>query len=634
MNSWRQIVRRFAEKADVARRKPTYRPRVEALEDRYVPSGDLSGFAQINLASDVPGLARVLDTNLVNAWGMSASPTGPFWVSDAGTGVSDLLDGRGDIVPLRVSVPGANGSMGTPTGTVFNGGPGFVVSANGQSASGQFLFATTDGTISAWAPAVDAANAIIAIDNSADGAVYLGLALAVDGNGHSYIYATDIAHGRIDVFDEQFHAVALAGSFVDPDLPRDFAPFNVQRIGDELFVTYIPVGNDHYPASTFGNGIVDVFAFDGTFVERFAAGGPLDDPWGITLAPADFGSLGGALLIGNNGDGRISAFNRQTGAFLGQLADDNGDPIANPNLWSISFGNDHMAGAALTLFFSAGYDDDLHGLFGAIQDPLHRGADTAGPFGFDPTFPGERSDYPLPPINGPTLVHTTRPQPEATLLPLSASSLALAPTLTTSIAATSAASAVPSAASVPSLTFVPVSFDPTSPSRLISSAMIIPPTVESVRSAAVEIRDNPASLSAFLDLNTGPNIAEIRPATMAPSPPAPSTGQNLLLTPDSAEPPPAPPQAPAVRLSQASLAAPDSVDVPPAPPVVSDAVIFEVKDEGSQHERGDWLKQARALFLIVGVAFLGACSLTWRRIQRPTAPMLARELAVTRPDIA
>jgi len=603
---------------------------VEALEDRFVPAGNLSGFAQINLASDVPGLARVLDPNLVNAWGMSYSPTGPFWMAEGGTGVSDLLDGRGDIVPLLVRVPGANGGMGSPSGTVFNGGPGFVVSANGQSASGQFLFATTDGTISAWAPAVDAANAIIAVDNSANGAVYLGLALAVDGNGHSFVYATDIAHGRIDVFDEQFHAVALAGSFFDPDLPSDFAPFNVQRIGDELFVTYIPVGDDKYPATTFGNGVVDVFAFDGTFVERFAAGGPLNDPWGIALAPSGFGSLGGALLIGNNGDGRISAFDRRSGAFLGQLADDNGNPIANPNLWAISFGNDHMAGAAHTLFFAAGYDDDLHGLFGAIQDPLHRGADTAGLFGFDPTFPGERSDYPLPPRNGPTLVHTSRPQPEATLMPLSASSLALAPTLTTSFAVNSPASALPSAASIPSLAFVPVSFDPTALSRPVASAMNIPPPVDSVRSAASEIRDNPGSLSAFLDLNAGPYISEIRPATAAPSPVAPSAVQNPHLTSEQTESP----QTASGRLSQVSPAAAHLVDAPAALPVMSDAVNFEATEEYPHHARQVWLKQARTLVFVIGVAFLGACSLKWRRIQRPTAAIFARELAVTRPDVA
>src|SRR5262249_29019002 len=189
------------------RRRP-YRPVLECLDDRCLLSG---GFAQVNLASDVPGLARVTDPNLVNPWGIAFSPTGPFWLADNGSGVSDLLDGRGQPVPLVVTIPSAAGSGSTPTGTVFNGGTGFVISENGGAAPSRFLFAAEDGTIAGWTAIVDPTRALAAVDNSSSGAVYKGLALAADAAGHSFLYAADFSHGTIDVFDEDFRPVTRPG---------------------------------------------------------------------------------------------------------------------------------------------------------------------------------------------------------------------------------------------------------------------------------------------------------------------------------------------------------------------------------------------------------------------------------------
>jgi uncharacterized protein (TIGR03118 family) len=381
----------------------------------------------------VPGLARLTDPNLVNPWGLSSSPTGPFWFADNGTGVSDLLDGRGEPVPLVVSVPGADRSAGAPTGTVFNGGAGFAVSEDGTFASARFLFAAEDGTISGWSGVVDPTRALVAVDNSSAGAVYKGLALATDSAGLSFLYAADFGRGEIDVFDQDYRPVARPDAFRDPGLPAGFAPFNVQAVGNRLFVTYaLQDGGRRDDVPGPGRGYVDVFDPDGRFVRRFASRGPLDSPWGLTLAPAGFGPFGGALLVGNTGDGRVNAYDPVSGDFLGQLADDAGAPITIPTLWALSFGNGHDGGDADTLFFTAGIGYEEHGLFGAVQAPSRKGADTAGRGGFDPGAPGEPGDYPLPPRDGPALRARDERPPRAApvLLPLTSSPVALAPVLT------------------------------------------------------------------------------------------------------------------------------------------------------------------------------------------------------------
>jgi uncharacterized protein (TIGR03118 family) len=400
---------------------------VEPLEGRCVFS---AGYAQVNLASDVPGLARFTDPHLVNPWGVSFSPTGPFWFADNGTGVSDLRDGRGRPVPLVVHVPAADRAAGKPTGTVFNGGPEFIVSENGISAPSRFLFAGDDGTISGWSEVVDPSRAIMAVDNSASGALYTGLALAADATGRTFLYAANFGAGRIDVFDNDFKAVVHPGAFQDPDLPGGYVPFNIQAVNHLLFVTFAQqdgTRRDDVPGA--GHGFIDVFDTAGELVRRFASRGALDSPWGLAVAPADFGPAGGALLVGNAGDGRINAYNAVTGAFLGPLADGRGANITVPRLWSVTFGNGHEAGSADTLFFTAGPNDEGHGLFGAIQAPQRRGADTAGSGTLDEHAPGEVDDYPLPPRAGPALQGDVPGSATGVLLPIKESSLVLIPTL-------------------------------------------------------------------------------------------------------------------------------------------------------------------------------------------------------------
>jgi uncharacterized protein (TIGR03118 family) len=430
MSPWPGRRRRFFGGGNAASGRPRpYRPVLECLGERCLLSG---GYAQINLASDVPGVARVTDPYLVNPWGLSFSPTGPFWFADNGTGVSDLLDGRGRPVPLVVTVAGAAQPGGTPTGTVFNNGLGFVISENGASRPSRFLFATEDGTISGWNSLVDPDRALLAINNSSSGAVYKGLALAVNPAGQRVLYAADFGRGRIDVFDPEFRPIARPGSFQDPNLPDGFAPFNIQAINNLLFVTYAQqdaARRDDIAGE--GHGFIDVYDTGGNLVRRFASQGALDSPWGLVRAPADFGPFGGALLVGNNGDGHINAYDPGSGAFLGPLQDGSGIPITIPDLWALAFGNGHEGGASDTLFFTAGADDEEHGLFGAIQAPQRRGADTAGAGTFDPHAPGESGDYPLPPRGGPALRDSDDDSRRATvvLLPLTESSLALIPTL-------------------------------------------------------------------------------------------------------------------------------------------------------------------------------------------------------------
>lgn len=402
---------------------------LEALEDRCLLS---TGFTQINLDSDVPGLARVTDSNLVNPWGIAFSPTGAFWFGENGTSVSDVVDGDGQILPITVSIPGANGSRGTPTGVVYNGGSGFQVAANGVSGSAQFLFATEDGTISGWNPKVDFSHALETVDNSAQGADYMGLALANGADGKSYLYAADFGRGEIDVFDSNFHQVALSGSFGDPNLPAGFAPFNVQNINGQLFVAYVKkdaAGNEDVPGA--GNGLIDVFSTSGNLVERLASGGALNSPWGLAVAPQSFGTFGGALLVGNNGDGRISAYDLGSGAYLGQLTDSAGNPIVLDNLWGLTVGNDHLAGNSKTLFFAAGIDREQHGLFGAIQNSQSVQLGTAGTLPYDPS--SDQDDYPLPPAQGPALDRDFgQAAPTPVLLAANNSSFSLVPTLSIS----------------------------------------------------------------------------------------------------------------------------------------------------------------------------------------------------------
>lgn len=330
-------------------------------------------YLQHNLTSDLHAHAEHTDPNLVNAWGVSFPPTGPFWISDNHSGLATLYNGKGEPFPidkpLVVTIPPpANGTgPAAPTGQVFHAGPGFEVQL-GRPAL--FIFATEDGTISGWNPMADATHAILKVDNAGANAVYKGLALAPAKDGPR-LYATNFFAGTVEMYDSKFAPVLIPGAFQDGLLPPGFAPFNIQFIGGKLWVTYaLQNAEKHDDTSGPGNGYVDVFDTDGTLLQRFAKQGPLNSPWGLTMAPAKFGAFSGAMLVGNFGDGRINAFDATSGQFLGSLREPSGAPLEIDGLWALTFGNGGNAGETDLLYFTAGPDGEQHGLFGQIR-PQH-----------------------------------------------------------------------------------------------------------------------------------------------------------------------------------------------------------------------------------------------------------------------
>jgi uncharacterized protein (TIGR03118 family) len=344
-------------------------PAAPALGKHAEPK-QIGQYAERALVSDVPGAAELLDPALVNPWGLAFSSTSPAWVADNGTGVSTLYAGATDPLaavtkaPLTVSIPG-----GAPTGAVFNDtGGGFVVTAGASSGSSAFLFASESGIISGWSPAVPppAPSTLAQVGyTSAAGAIFKGLAIANPGTG-PLLYATDFHNGRVVVLDASFQQITLPGGFSDPAIPTGYAPFGIEIIGGQVFVTYAKqdaAAQDDVAGK--GNGFVDVYDPNGNLLRSFAAGGPLNSPWGITLAPAGFGAAGGALLIGNFGDGRINAYDPASANFLGSLGDERGKKLAIDGLWALKFGNG-VIGTPETLLFTAGPDGETHGLFGEL----------------------------------------------------------------------------------------------------------------------------------------------------------------------------------------------------------------------------------------------------------------------------
>jgi uncharacterized protein (TIGR03118 family) len=386
---------------------PRCRPTLEGLEDRCLLAGNV---LQTNLVSDLPGVAAFQDPHLVNPWGISESSGSAFWVADNGAGVATLYNTPGQPQSLVVSIPSPDDPLGTggaPTGTVFNidGGPtgGFRlrgVSPTGDpaSASAVFLFATEDGTIIGWNPGVNPTGfdptkagtyGILAVDNSASGAVYKGLAIAtnpdgpiskLDPNSQTVLYAANFRSGTIDIFDTNFNPVKLSrGAFTDPKLPKGYAPFNVQVLGNKVYVTYaLQDEAQHDDVAGAGHGFIDVFNLDGTpgldgGRMRLVSRGALDSPWGLAIAPASFGKLAGALLVGNFGDGHIHAYDAKTGAFLATLTDPDGEPIQIDGLWALKVGNGGNGGDADKVYFTAGLDHEHHGLFGSLS-PVDAGS--------------------------------------------------------------------------------------------------------------------------------------------------------------------------------------------------------------------------------------------------------------------
>jgi uncharacterized protein (TIGR03118 family) len=320
------------------------------------------------LVSDRAGVAKHRVTALVNAWGLAAGPTTFWWTANNGTDTSTLFDGTGTQVPLVVGVKGA------PTGLVFNGGSGFVVSDGTNSSPALFLFATESGTIRGWAPTVGTATPPSTktekvVDLSGHDAIFKGLAIASTSGG-DFLYATDFHNGRVDVFDETFHRVHLSGAFDDPHIPARYAPFGIQTLGSHIFVTYARQDADaEDDASGPHRGYVDEYGFSGHLVQRVATRGRLDSPWGLAWAPAGFGPVSNDLLVGNFGDGRIHAYDLSgsTPMFDRTLRNTKGRPILIDGLWALAFGNGGNAGPTDSLYFTAGPDDEAHGLFGRIR---------------------------------------------------------------------------------------------------------------------------------------------------------------------------------------------------------------------------------------------------------------------------
>jgi len=331
-------------------------------------------YQQNNVVSDLPGIAAHTDSDLVNPFGLTRGPATPWWASDEGTGHSTLYNADGIKQGLIVTVPpppdSPAGTISTPTGVISNNSTSDFMLGSPAGVA-RFIFATLDGTISGWVPALGT-TAVIAVDNSSR-AIYTGLTSATF-NGATFLYAANHKTGAIDVFDSHFQATTVPGQFVDSAMPAGLVAFNIQAIGDKLIVTFADGATP--PAFGRGLGAVDVFDTGGHLLMRLKSGeAALNAPWGIAMAPANFGELSNRLLIGNLGSGRIAAFDPASGEFVGFLHGSRG-ALAIDGLWAIAFGGGNSTnGASNTLFFTAGIDGLKHGLFGTITPQVKKGND-------------------------------------------------------------------------------------------------------------------------------------------------------------------------------------------------------------------------------------------------------------------
>ncbi len=334
------------------------------------PMSSTGGFRQTNLVSDSAGTAAHTDPFLLNPWGFAFQPGQSFFIADNNRGSAKVFDPSGNPdIPSVVGIPAPSGSAlpSAPTGIVSNPvAQDFLV----RGTPAQFLLATEDGTISTWATINGnfPTNALLARDDSARGAVSKSRAILTPQCCREYLALANFHNGFIATYDINFNLLATTGSFKDSNLPAGYPPFNIQQIGTEVFVTYaVQDATGTSPLVVPGNGIVSVFDQEGNFT-RFASNGPLNAPWGIVQASANFGRFSNDILIGNFGDGTINAFDPTTGNFLGQLKDSSGKVITNPGLWALVFRSDGV-GNPDTLYFTAGSSGEDHGLFGAILSP-------------------------------------------------------------------------------------------------------------------------------------------------------------------------------------------------------------------------------------------------------------------------
>ena len=341
----------------------------------------LSGFADAALVANMVGVvatSKVIDANLQNPWGIAFAPGQAFWIADNNSNLSTLYTGTGANTTgavtgsnsVGVAIPAsAAGVPSNPTGEIFNGSGGFMVTTAQGAESALFIYDGEGGTLAGWA-ADSGATAVTAYDdgiaNGTDHAVYKGLAIGTV-NGATYLYATDLHNNKVDVFDTNFtKPAAMQGKFVDPDMPAGYVPFGITSLNGHLYVTYAMQDSaKHDEVTGAGLGYVDVYDLSGNFVSRFASGGALNAPWGIAAAPSGFGSLGGDILVGNFGDGRINVYTAG-GTAVGALSINGTSAFAVPGLWSLVFGNGDPDKPLTTLFYTAGFTDQTDGVFGAL----------------------------------------------------------------------------------------------------------------------------------------------------------------------------------------------------------------------------------------------------------------------------
>ena len=334
------------------------------------------GYVHTNLVSDVPGAASHHDPQALNSWGIVAGPR-TVWVNQNHAGVTSGYGPLGQTHPFVINIPGPAGSTnaGTPTGLELNGTRQFVITNGTKSAPAAFLISTEDGTIAAWEQKISGSTAVVKVDKSGDNSVYKGLAIVRDTNGAPLVFAADFHNAQIDTYDGDFHHLR---SFTDTDLPAGYAPFNVKNIRGHLFVTFAkqlgPNNNDDQAGAH--HGFVDIFDTDGTVLRRFASQGALNSPWGMAVAPRNFGKFSHALLVGNFGDGRINAYDLLTGKYLGTMKEANGDDLVIDGLWGLAFEKDEVPQKesfflADRLYFTAGPSGEDHGVVGIIR-PVNR----------------------------------------------------------------------------------------------------------------------------------------------------------------------------------------------------------------------------------------------------------------------
>jgi uncharacterized protein (TIGR03118 family) len=318
-------------------------------------------FIETKLVADQASVhANTTDSNLLNPWGLAFSPSGPFWVANNTSGTATVYGSTGNNDGIVVGIPTATGgTKGPVSGQVYNGTRNFAVNGNVPS----FIFCSEDGIITAW---TGSSIAIKVADRSATGAVYKGLAIGAY-NGNNYLYVTNFHSGMIDIFNSDYKYVT---SVTDKTLPAGYGPFGIQNINNRLYVTFAkqlgPANHDNQPGA--GLGYIDWFNTHGSLIARMVSNGALNSPWGIALAPANFGNVGGDLLIGNFGDGKINAYNPVSRHFDGALLGTTGTPLVIPGLWALEPGNGGAGGSASDVYFTSGPGNEAHGLFGGLSN--------------------------------------------------------------------------------------------------------------------------------------------------------------------------------------------------------------------------------------------------------------------------